>query len=159
MLLSLIGLILFAIFFFKHKTHVDNKKREARTIRKKIGNREVSIELNNLQLHKLYRSKSILELFFDFLLRTAGKISFICFVIVFINIVFQPFAPHSLTQPIQKVIPPPNQNFNITDTGSLNGMMSALTSGNAPWWFVALVFGIPAFIIWRFFRSATYDYL
>ena len=133
---SLTGMIMFARHFLKHKKHVDKRKRK-----------------NNV----VYSNFSIGDSLIEFFLRHSLKIAFICFLLIFINLVFQPFSQHTQTAtPIPTPVPLHTNGPAINGTGNPfnEAFGSIFADGQVPWWFYALIFGIPIWIAWRFFRRA-----
>lgn len=159
LLLSFIGLILFAIFFFKHKKHVDRKKSDM-LVERILDGKTIKIPRN------LFHTMSLGERFFDWSLRNAGKITFICFIIVFINMTFHPFFPSTTKIPtitpaaVPTPIPVPvNNNVQNNSLSSIFNVLNSASPVGLPWWLFIIIFGTPLWIVWRMFRRSSYEFM
>ena len=137
---SLGGMILFAKHFLKHKKHINKSKSN----KKKRKNSDFLIG----------------DFLIKFFLKYSSKIAFICFVLVFINVVFQPFSQHT-TQITPQPDPTPVPINSTGNFNTFNEMLAPLFNGTLPWWVTVLIFAIPVWTVWRFFRRSSlyYDFV
>jgi hypothetical protein len=95
--------------------------------------------------------------FMNWFLRHGFTITFICFLIVFINITFHPFSNEQSTTIQPQPAPAPQPTLNTDGNMTITNLITSTFSGGMPWWFTVLIVGIPAWMIWKIFRRSSFD--